>query len=63
MEFTEEDMMQAIETLDGLQPCWYDEILEHGPVGNEEYTILGDDVGSFVHAVYVLKSYFKIVGR
>lgn len=61
MEFTHEDVMQAVETLDGLQPGDYRDILDLGPTGAEEYTIRGDDLGSMIHAIDVLKTYFGIV--
>jgi hypothetical protein len=62
MEFTREEVMNAIETLDGLQPADYRDILDLGPDGTEEYTIRGDDLGSMIHAIDVLKTYFGIVG-
>jgi hypothetical protein len=62
MEFTMEDVMAAVETLDGLQPSYYRDILETGPAGNEEYTLYGDDLGAVIHAIYVLKTHFGIVG-
>lgn len=61
MEFTREEVMNAIETLDGLQPVDYRDILDLGPDGTEEYTIRGDDLGSMIHAIDVLKQYFGIV--
>jgi hypothetical protein len=62
MEFTMEDVLAAVETLDGLQPSYYRDILETGPDGSEEYTLYGDDLGAVIHAIYVLKSHFGIVG-
>lgn len=58
-----QDVTEAIETLDGLQPSWYREILENGPVGDEEYTLRGDDLGAVIHAIYVIKTYFGIDTR
>ncbi|UUG69439.1 hypothetical protein SEA_SHAM_119 [Streptomyces phage Sham] len=55
-----EEVIEAIETLDGLQPSWYREILENGPRGDEEYTLYGDDLGSVIHAISVIKEYFGI---
>lgn len=55
-----EEVIEAIETLDGLQPSWYREILEKGPRGDEEYTLYGDDLGSVIHAISVIKEYFGI---
>ncbi|ASR77401.1 hypothetical protein SEA_PARADIDDLES_160 [Streptomyces phage Paradiddles] len=63
MEFTMEEVLEAIETLDGLQPSYYRDILELGPDGTEEYTIHGDDLGSMIHAIHVLKTHFGIVGN
>lgn len=63
MEFTREEVMNAIETLDGLQPSDYRDILDLGPDGTEEYTIRGDDLGSMINAIDVLKQYFGIVGK
>lgn len=63
MEFTMEDVLAAVETLDGLQPSYYRDILETGPDGSEEYTLYGDDLGAVVHAIHVLKTHFGIVGR
>lgn len=62
MEFTHEDVMNAIETLDGVQPSFYRDILDLGPTGGEAYTIYGDDLGSMIHAIHVLKTYFGVVG-
>lgn len=61
MEFTYEEAMNAIETLDGLQPADYRDILDLGSDGTEEYTIRGGDLGSMIHAIDVLKQYFGIV--
>ncbi|QWT30003.1 hypothetical protein SEA_TUNATARTARE_124 [Streptomyces phage TunaTartare] len=55
-----EEVIEAIETLDGLQPSWYREILENGPRGDEEYTLYGDDLGSVIYAISVLKEHFGI---
>lgn len=55
-----EEVMDAILTLDGLQPSWYREVLENGPRGDEEYTLYGDDLGSVIHAISVLKEHFGI---
>ncbi|QNN99211.1 hypothetical protein SEA_FAUST_120 [Streptomyces phage Faust] len=57
---SQEEVIEAIETLDGLQPSWYREVLENGPQGDEEYTIYGDDLGSVIHAISVLKEHFGI---
>jgi hypothetical protein len=62
MEPTTEEVLEAVETLDGLQPSFYRDILEFGPVGDEEYTLRGDDLGAVVHAISVLKAHFGIVG-
>lgn len=61
MEITEEELYEAIETLDGLQPAWYRDVLQDGPAGDEEYTIRGDDLGSLIHAIDVLKRCFGVV--
>jgi hypothetical protein len=63
MEFTMEDVLAAVETLDGLQPSYYRDILEMGPDGGEEYTLYGDDLGAVIHAIHVLKTHFGIVGN
>lgn len=55
-----EEAIEAVESLDGLQPSWYREILENGPVGDEEYTLYGDDLGSVIHSISVLKEYFQL---
>jgi hypothetical protein len=55
-----EEVIEAIETLDGLQPSWYREILDKGPRGDEEYTLYGDDLGSVIYAISVLKEHFGI---
>lgn len=62
MEFTMEDVLSAVETLNGLQPSYYRDILETGPDGGEEYTLYGDDLGAVIHAIHVLKTHFGIVG-
>jgi hypothetical protein len=55
-----QDVIEAVETLDGLQPSWYREILENGPRGDEEYTLYGDDLGAVIHAIYVIKTHFGV---
>lgn len=55
-----EDVIQAVQTLDGLQPSWYREVLENGPDGTEEYTLYGDDLGSVIYAISVLKEHFGL---
>jgi hypothetical protein len=55
-----EEVIEAIETLDGLQPSWYREILENGPRGDEEYTLYGDDLGSVIYAISVLKEHYGL---
>lgn len=55
-----EETIEAVESLDGLQPSWYREILENGPQGDEEYTLRGDDLGSVIYSISVLKEYFNI---
>lgn len=62
MEFTQEEVLQAVETLDGLQPSYYRDILETGPDGSEEYTLYGDDLGAVIYAIHVLKTHFGVVG-
>lgn len=63
MEFTREEVMNAIEILDGLQPSNYRDILDLGLDETEEYTIRGDDLGAVIYAIHVLKTHFGIVGR
>lgn len=63
MEPTLTEVMEAVETLDGLQPSFYRDILEYGPQGDEQYTLHGDDLGAVVYAIGVLKEYFGIVGN
>ncbi|QBP30927.1 hypothetical protein KNU49_gp130 [Streptomyces phage EGole] len=63
MDYTMEDVLAAVETLDGVQPSYYRDILELGPDGTEAYKIYGDDLGSMIHAIHVLKTHFGIVGN
>lgn len=63
MDVTMEDVLAAVETLDGLQPSYYHDILETGPDGGEEYTLHGDDLGAAIYAIDVLKRHFGIVGN
>lgn len=57
---SQEEVLSAVETLDGLQPSWYREVLENGPRGDEQYTLYGDDLGSVIYAISVLKEHFGI---
>lgn len=57
---SKEEVIEAVEVLDGLQPWWYSKVLKDGPTGQEEYTVRGDDLGSMIVAIDILKEYFGI---